>query len=547
MLQTIEPGDKAGFLAALRGDGQPREAVSLADHLAEVDPGKHLDQWHTGKMAAAGQALLDGEIENLLVCAPSRVGKSRTLMQGMPSCRMRNEPRSKAMITCASADLVGYHSGYARQFAEAAGAELRQDSKNKSLWLTTRGGAFRAVVYGGGPLGFGWDLLGIDDPFASEEDVRSLLKRRAAWRRFQDFHRRKQGRPEGGSGGRLLVSTRLARGDVVGQLLDALEDGLQERWHALILRAHQEAQPYALPSVVVAIEDERKPGAPLCDDTDLMAVIEERRVNDTRAYQTVDQQNPPKDAGGGIFRESWLPIVGSGREDLARPLEALRAMAEAGELAAIRRMIRGHDPSGGGAGGDAVASAAVAWHADGTVTLWDPTQSHPPEAGVKAEALANAQRQPASEGVGQAVPKEGGTGKTFTTDLSRDLRAQGYTVHLMPTGKGKIPLALPLAAKASWSCRGCSRVVVTEDERHGMPASDLCACEEPDVQRGKVRILATPRPAMPGEKSAAELFRQRLHDFDGEGDDHQVDAVVAAFNAGAGPGSSGGGAFDPGW
>ena len=104
----------AGLVASLGTLSGGEPAVTLAEHLREVDPGPHLDWWHVGAMMEACQAVLDGEVSNLVIMAPPRSWKSRIVAQGVPSCRFRNHPDSKVYLSCADDELLRYHSGAAR-------------------------------------------------------------------------------------------------------------------------------------------------------------------------------------------------------------------------------------------------------------------------------------------------------------------------------------------------------------------------------------------------------------------------------------------------
>lgn len=537
--QTVDVGAalRAGFLPAAN---LPRKAVPLRQHLEEVDPGPHLDWWHVGAMIEAIQALLTADYDRLLICAPPRTWKSRIVVQGGSSCRIRNEPRSKIVIACASDTLVYDHSRRARDMVIRACGEgfLRHDSRSVVNWKTTQDGIYNAVTIEGGQLGHGADLLGVDDPFAKKKHAQSRTLQRARWASWrEDLQSRLQDRPEGGPPMQFLMHQRLGSRELVGRLKERLEEEGNEEWHALILDGFRDPRPFAFPSCITMIEDRRLAGDPLCADEGVMREIKKRRETDPLLHQTIDQQRPPEDAGGGVFRASWLPIIGRGRDDLAKPHQALAAMAEAGELTALRKQVRGHDFSGGGA--DAVGSGGICELEPGGRYQWiifDPTTDHPAAAAVEGVAIANAHRggtpDHPSTLVIQATPKETGVGAAVAASVNRQLRAGGYTVHPMPVSPGKVALAQPLSAAAMPSCRLCSLPVVEMAERDVMAKGSYCVCERPSVRLGRVAILATP-------DGRAEALRDRMHDFDGEGEDDAVDAVCCAFNAAQRPSTRG--------
>lgn len=477
-------------------------------------------------MIEACQAVLDGEIERLMIAAPPRTWKSRTTVQGTGSARMRNQPRSKLMVACASIELVGYHSRHTRQHVVTSCGDrfLRTDSKSVALWETQQGGAYKATTILGGQLGFGWDLLITDDPFASRDAAQSRLIQRRTWERWRDdLQTRAQDRPEGGPPCQILMHQRLAEGDVLGRLLDWLEETGGQEWHALILDGFRDPRPYALPECVERIEDRREPGEPLCDDEGVMREIADRRENNPRLHAAVDQQRPPADIGAGVFRKSWLPIIGRDRTDLAKPYMALAAMAAAGEITMMKRQMRGHDYAGGGE--DAVGSCGVCQLEPGGRYEWilyDPTTDHPVAAAVETVAIGNSRRDPMT--TEQAIPKETGVGAALAASIRKQLQEIGYRCHPMKVSPGKVALAQPLATKAAPTCELCALIVVDPEDRKQMPKGSVCECDRPKVRLGKVAILATP-------DERAERLRDRMHDFDGEGEDDDVDAACCGFNA----------------
>lgn len=508
---SLPPAERIRIAQAikLKRDAEKKpERVTLDAHLRHVDPGPWLDWWHVGAMVEQAQAVLDGETERLLICAPPRTYKSRPIVQGAPACRFRNEPKAKAFTACASDDLVRYHSRHARTQAEAAGVELRQDSQAVELWETVQGGTYKAVTVQAGRLGFGWDLGIIDDPFKSREDALRVLIQKRVWAWYRDdYLSRAQARPEGGPPGQIVIHQRLARGDLAGKLLDWLGETSGEDWTALTLKGYQERTSVVLPECVRLVPDPRKPGVPLCDDPETMRQIDERRRTNPPLHRAVDQQDPAEDASGGVFCGSWFH-----RLPVWTPADP-------------PRMFRGWDFSAGGIDATASTKGGVL---PGVRFRWvDMTEDHPAPASIQRLVFDVAAAD--TREVEIVIPSEVAIGKLFSDQLVDLLRAADYTVHLTPQRGPKRSRALAHAAAAAAICTTCHHLIVPDDSLDLFRSQGVCKCAEPGgAGYGRVEL------AMEPEK--AERFATVHHGFTGEegGDDDVVDAAAITYNVATG-------------
>jgi hypothetical protein len=499
---------------------QSETRVSLRQHMAEVDPGPHLDWWHVGKMAEALQALIDGEILNLLISAPPRTYKSRTLQAAM-SYRLRTSRESKIFLVGANDQLMLYHSAKARGMAQLAGVHLSESSRAKKVWETKEGGAFVATTVRSfsSVLGFGFDLGVVDDPFGSIHDARNPRIQREVWDFARDdFSTRRQARPDGSPGNQLWMFQRLSRGDLADKLRDWLEETQGERWHLLVMKGY--AAPYGIPwpSCCTVIQDERKDGEPLCESPAIMREIDFRRRTDPMLSAAVDDQEPAEAPSGGVFCAPWYRQVGRELGDMSIEAAVVR-LAMDGILSMPSRRARGWDLSAGGE--DAVASARGSLCGD--VVLWeDGTEAWPPSAKVEATVLDVARRD--GTGVEQVIPLEPAVGKLAAERIGRQLTAEGFTVHYFPQRGPKRSRALGHAGHASATCEACGGLVVPPDAVAMFKTRGLCSCPVPvGPGYGKCYILARP---------FADVFLRRHHAFtgaDGE-DDHLVDASSACFS-----------------
>jgi hypothetical protein len=496
-----ELAEVAAEASGEKAEARP-EPVALAEHLHQVDPGPHLGWWHVGAMIEACQGVLDGEIERLLISAPPRTYKSRTVIQGTSSCRLRNEPRSKIYVTCADDELARYHGRYAKLFCESAGVHLRQDAKAAGWWETLEHGMFKAATIRSGMLGVGWDLGMVDDPFRSRMEAQNPLAQKTVWNLYRDdFLTRKQDRPEGGAPTLVVMHQRLSVGDLAGRLLRWLEEATAEEWHVLTLKGYAERASVVLPACCVVIEDPREPGAPLCDDEGIMREIEDRRRTNPPLHRAVDQQDPAEDAGGGVFCRSWFRLVD--------------------ESPALTRVGRGWDFNAGGT--DAAATARGGAHSADSWIWLDARESYPAPAALAGLVLDTARDD--GQGVEVVLPNEPAVGKAFSERLAVELRREGFTVHLAGQREPKRSRSLSHAAAASARCESCHQLIVPESAEDMFRSQGLCRCPEPDGDGyGRVSFLV-------GDWN--DLAGDRLHSFTGEpgGKDDLPDAMAVVYNA----------------
>ena len=498
--------------------GEPQ--ATLREHLRQVDPGPHLDWWHVGAMIEACQAVLDGEVERLLIMAPPRTFKSRTVVQGATSCHLRRDPRSKIFVTCADDKLVRYHGRNAKKFCVRAGVEVTSDAKAADWWETAQGGVYRAVTIRSGMQGVGWDLGVVDDPFRSRMEAQNRLRQEEVWDLFRgDFMTRKQGRPNGTAPGLIVMHQRLAVSDMAGKVL-VFCDEKGEEWTVLCLRGYAERSPVVVPASCRLIPDPRQPGEPLCEDREMMSVISERRHTDPHLSRAIDQQDPTEDAGGGVFCRSWFRVVGQGLPDLHSSDAVVRIGLNGALLPAQSRRGRGWDFNAGGADKTACALGGPI----GEMWLWEHAAEYSPEPAA-LEKLVIDTAEADGQGVEIVLPNEIAVGKVFSDRLAGELRRQGYRVLGMPQREGKLPRSIPHAGKAAALCHACHKFIVPEEAVEMFSAQGVCECETPDGDGyGGVLLLAGPWNTMAAD---------RLHGFTGEpgGADDLADAMAVCFNA----------------
>ena len=146
------------------------------------------------------------------VSVPPRHGKTETVMHAIARILARHPEWMIAYVSYA-ADIARSKSRQIRDYAAAAGVELRQDSKALHEWRTPQGGGVLATGVGGPLTGHGVRLLVVDDPFKNRQDADSPLIRERTWSWFTSTA---MTRIEPG-GSALVVHTRWHRDDLIGR------------------------------------------------------------------------------------------------------------------------------------------------------------------------------------------------------------------------------------------------------------------------------------------------------------------------------------------
>lgn len=166
---------------------------------------------HLGPLLTAFDRI---EHESLRLClsVPPRHGKTEAVLHGIARLLARHPEWTIAYVSYA-ADIARSKSRQIRDYAAAAGVELRQDSKALHEWRTPQGGGVLATGIGGPLTGHGVRLLVVDDPFKNRQDADSALIRERTW---QWFTSTALTRIEPG-GSALVVHTRWHRDDLIGR------------------------------------------------------------------------------------------------------------------------------------------------------------------------------------------------------------------------------------------------------------------------------------------------------------------------------------------
>lgn len=249
---------------------------------------------HHAKMASAFERVASGELKRLIINMPPRHTKSEFASYLLPAWFLGKYPDKKVIQTSHTAELaVGFgrkvrnlvdKDEYKRIFP---GVALQTDSKAAGRWATNKGGDYFAIGVGGAVTGKGADLLVIDDPHSEQEAALAENSPEIYDKTYEWYTSGPRQRLQPG-GAIIIVATRWAKRDLVGQVLKASAQRGGDEWEVIEFPAIMES------------------GAPLWPEfwslTELQAL---KRELPNSKWMSQYQQNPTSETSAIVKREWW--------------------------------------------------------------------------------------------------------------------------------------------------------------------------------------------------------------------------------------------------
>ena len=231
-------------------------------------------------------ALFAGSARIIINVAPRR-GKSEAISFATPTWFLEHFPRKRAILGTHTADLsIDYGRRIRNEFATnpKLHTELSLDSKRADQWNTSLGGGLKCVGVGGTIMGFGGDLIVVDDAHRGWNEAQSPAERK---RVIEWFDGTLMGRLEPG-GSVIVVHQRLNRHDLTGHLLK----NSKEHWTVIRLPAlAEENDPMG-----------RAVGDPVCPERfDKAAEERVQRTMPRVMYACQFAQNPDEVSDGRAY------------------------------------------------------------------------------------------------------------------------------------------------------------------------------------------------------------------------------------------------------
>ena len=275
--------------AELERRRRQRLAGPLQGFIPAVTP-RWSEPRHLTRLTDLFERIARGERVRALVSVPPQHGKTETLLHAV-AWLLRRKPYLRNAYASYAASLAFTKSRLARDYAQAAGVQLREDANKVNEWVTTDGGGLLATGVGGPLTGNPVDgLLLVDDPHKNRAEAESATVRNKIkeWWTSTAMTRVHPGASV------LVVHTRWHPDDLIGWLR---ERNAGQGWEVIELRAIADGTDPL---------DPRQPGEALWPEFMPAAFLAERRV-DVGEYDWAslyDQRPTPK--GGAVFEGDVL-------------------------------------------------------------------------------------------------------------------------------------------------------------------------------------------------------------------------------------------------
>lgn len=289
-----------------------RARLSLERFTTYTFPKYQVDPVH-GLIAAALDAVVDGEIKRLILIAPPQHGKSELVSVRLPAYWLARRPDMPVILTSYGADLAQDKSKEARAIVESTAYRVlfpdiatMQDSRAVNKWnIHGHRGYLLAAGVGGPITGRGAQLGIIDDPFANWEQAQSKLIRDKVWNWYRGTFLTRIWE----TGSIVLIMTRWHSDDLVGRLL---EDNAAE-WKVLRLPAIAETQDVRDEAARMMHLPQghadplgRLPGEALAPRRYSAEGLAEKRRSVGALVWSAEYQGLPQEAEGNLFKRGWF-------------------------------------------------------------------------------------------------------------------------------------------------------------------------------------------------------------------------------------------------
>lgn len=239
-----------------------------------VDEKYELSWFHkvlSRRLESAFKRVVKGEKVRIIIEVPPRHGKSEMATIKFPSWVLGNNPEIPIIVSSYSADLAQDFGQKTRDimnneaYQSVFTTRLREDSKAKGKWMTSKGGGYTATGVGGSITGKGFKIGIIDDPFKNREEADSETIREKVWGWYTStFYTRQEG-----VSAIIVIATRWHLDDLIGRLKEK-----QKEAEAAGLKEYDKWEVIKFSAIAEEDEEYRKAGEPLWPDKFSIAQLE---------------------------------------------------------------------------------------------------------------------------------------------------------------------------------------------------------------------------------------------------------------------------------
>lgn len=280
-----------------------------------------VDSWHIGAMCEHEQAVIDGQINNLLINVMPRATKSLTGSVDLAPWTWgpHNLPATSFMYVSFAIHLASDHSVKCRQVIESAWYQrhwsdrfsMNRDQNEKTKYSNDHMGV-RAAFGMGGVAGQGAKVVVVDDAHDTKDWVSPTRMKTTIETYDASIHNRVN---DPNDARRIVINNMISERDLSHHLLR------QGGWEHLLLP--NEYDPKRSKVTVIGWKDPRKrPGELLCPSRfgpEMTRLEKEKRP---RIYAAQYQQNPSSDEGAIFKRNKWR-FYSEQPEEIASRMEVI--------------------------------------------------------------------------------------------------------------------------------------------------------------------------------------------------------------------------------
>jgi len=282
---------------------------SLSDFIKKfwhyADPAEYVHGWHTDVICEHLQAVLDGQIRNLIINIPFRHQKSLTVSVFFPAFAWTKKPELQFLYASYSQALSRRDSIKCRQIIRSPLYQkwfgdvfkIRDDQDTKENFKNDKHGYRIATSVDGMSTGEGGDIIILDDP----NNMKKIFSKayRESTNNFYDYSwSSRLNDPK--KSAKIIVQQRGHQYDLTGHVMQ------QEDWDILCLPAVFESKHPIRSKTALNFTDPRKDGDILWPERFPLAEIEKyRNILGTWGASGQLQQRPAP-VEGGIVKADWI-------------------------------------------------------------------------------------------------------------------------------------------------------------------------------------------------------------------------------------------------
>lgn len=290
-----------------------QEITSLHQFLEQAWPymgegGTFIDSWHLHHLTEILEAVLAGEIKNLILNVPPRSGKSSLSSVALPAFAWIEKPSLKFIYASHSDSIAEYHSRHCRALIQSKwyqkqfghSVKIAHDQSTKGHFENTASGHRIATsVQTETITGYGADIFVLDDPNGLNDSPVELERAINYVKNVVPSRLNVSG-----LNSIIVIQQRTKKKDVTDHLLE------REGWYSYILPAEFEVQRksrIALPSGKTWEDQRTQEGDIIYPELFTQEFLAGKKKSmDETAYAGQYQQRPLPKAGGFFKRDEFL-------------------------------------------------------------------------------------------------------------------------------------------------------------------------------------------------------------------------------------------------